>query len=124
MQRFAAVFPGQSMPKRVSELPLGSQLHWREVDPDAVAIMEGKITAEQQAWLMTNQLDSAVPTQPDPEIAKQAYMAEQEAKWAAQLQAQREDRERQEVVAEANRAASIEKMHAQFRAQSYAARGW
>lgn len=124
MQRFAAVFPGQSMPKKVSELPLGSQLHWREVDPDAVAIMEGKITADQQAWLMTNQLDSAVPVQPDPEAAKAAFIAESEARWAAELQQQSEALARQQAVVEANRQVSVDHMNSVLRAQSSLQRGW
>ena len=124
MQRFATVFPGISFPNRVSEMPLGAQIHWREADPEAVAIAEGNITAEQSAWLLMNQLDSAVPVQPDPEEAKQAYMAEQEAKWAEQLAAQREQQERNKVVAEATRQASVEKMHAQFNAEGMQRRGW
>ena len=124
MQRFGAVFPGMPFPKSLSDMPLTALLQWKSIDAEAVAIAEGNISADQQAWLMTNTLDVAVPAQPDPEEAKQAYMAEQEAKWAAQLQAQREQQERNKVVAEANREASLEKMHAQFRAQGYAARGW
>ena len=124
MQRFAAVFPGIAFPKQVSDMPLDAQLKWAEVDPQAVQIMEGKLPADQTAWLLTNQLDSNIPAQPDPEAAKQAYLAEQEAKWAAQLQAQGEAQERQRITVEANRQASIDHMHAQLRAQNSAARGW
>ena len=123
MQRFGAVFPGASFPKTLSEMPLTAQLQWKSIDPEAAAIAEGNISAEHQAWLMSNTLDTEVPAQVDPEAEKQAYFEESMKRMEQQLELQRQANAEQKQASEAMRQASVDQMHRSFRDQSAALRG-